>query len=55
MRCDICFHESTMYDFVALKNLCEHLYLDALVYKKDLPYRVSDNQRDSFVSHRQSV
>ena len=53
MRCDICSHESTMYDFVALRNLCEHLYLDALVRKKDLPYEVSGTHRVSVVGDRQ--
>lgn len=41
MRCEICFHESTLYDFVSLRNLCEHLYLDALVRKKDLTHQLS--------------
>ena len=30
MRCENCSHECTVVDFVALRNLCEHLYLDSL-------------------------
>jgi hypothetical protein len=33
MRCEICSHEYTRIDFVALRNLCEHVYLDSLAQK----------------------
>lgn len=35
MVCKICFHESTVTDFVSLGNLCEHLYLDAMVRRQE--------------------
>lgn len=34
MRCDTCFHEYTAFDFVTLRNLCEHVYLDSLAQKR---------------------
>ncbi len=33
MRCENCSHECTVVDFGTLRNLCEHLYLDALAQK----------------------
>ena len=36
MRCENCSHECTVLDFVTLRNLCEHLYLDALAQKQHL-------------------
>ena len=36
MVCEECAHECTMSDFLVLRNLCEHLYLDALA-KKSIP------------------
>ena len=33
MVCGECGHECTRSDFFALRNLCEHLYLDALAKK----------------------
>jgi hypothetical protein len=42
MRCDTCSHECTVVDFVTLRNLCEHLYLDALA-KKPNPFVASTN------------
>lgn len=42
MRCENCSHECTVVDFGTLRNLCEHLYLDALA-KKPNPYRASNN------------
>jgi len=33
MKCENCFHECTVVDFVTLRNLCEHLYLDSLAQK----------------------
>ena len=35
MRCETCSHECTMFDFVALRNLCEHFYLDSLAQKQN--------------------
>ena len=56
MRCDICFHESTMYDFVALRNLCEHLYLDALVRRRSGPHdSLSDSEQRDIWSDRRPV
>ena len=42
MRCENCSHECTAVDFVTLRNLCEHLYLDALA-KKSNPFRASND------------
>jgi hypothetical protein len=42
MRCENCSHECTVVDFGTLRNLCEHLYLDALA-KKPNPFRVSND------------
>jgi len=33
MKCETCSHEYTVIDFVTLRNLCEHLYLDSLAQK----------------------
>ncbi len=41
MRCENCSHECTVVDFVTLRNLCEHLYLDALA-KKPNPFLASN-------------
>jgi len=35
MRCETCFHEFTAFDFVTLRNLCEHVYLDSLAQKQN--------------------
>ena len=35
MRCENCAHECTVVDFVTLRNLCEHLFLDSLARKND--------------------
>ena len=35
MRCDTCSHECTVVDFMTLRNVCEHLYLDSLAQKQD--------------------
>ena len=42
MRCENCSHECTVVDFGTLRNLCEHLYLDALA-KKSNPFLASTN------------
>ena len=42
MRCENCSHECTVVDFVTLRNLCEHLYLDALAQKPN-PLCASNN------------
>jgi hypothetical protein len=42
MRCENCSHECTVVDFGTLRNLCEHLYLDALA-KKPNPFQASAN------------
>ncbi len=34
MRCDNCSHECTVFDFLTRRNLCDHLYLDALAQKQ---------------------
>ena len=36
MRCETCSHECTVVDFLTLRNVCEHLYLDSLAKKQDL-------------------
>jgi len=33
MRCETCCQEYTVFDFAALRNLCEHVYLDSLAQK----------------------
>lgn len=35
MRCETCSQEYTAFDFVSLRNLCEHLYLDSLAQKRN--------------------
>lgn len=35
MRCETCSHECTVVDFVTLRNVCEHFYLDSLVQKQN--------------------
>jgi hypothetical protein len=35
MRCETCCHEYTAFDFVTLRNLCEHVYLDSLAQKRN--------------------
>jgi hypothetical protein len=37
MRCETCSQEYTAFDFVSLRNLCEHLYLDSLAQKVSPP------------------
>ncbi len=37
MRCETCSHECTVVDFLTLRNVCEHLYLDSLA-KKHNPF-----------------
>jgi hypothetical protein len=34
MRCQTCFQDFTVCDFVSLRNLCEHVYLDSLAKKQ---------------------
>jgi hypothetical protein len=34
MRCGTCYQEFTAVDFVSLRNLCEHVYLDSLAQKR---------------------
>lgn len=34
MRCEMCSHEFTAFDFISLRNLCEHVYLDSLAQKQ---------------------
>lgn len=36
MRCQTCFQEYTAFDFVTLRNLCEHVYLDSLAKKQHI-------------------
>jgi hypothetical protein len=33
MRCETCCQKYTAFDFVSLRNLCEHVYLDSLAQK----------------------
>jgi len=58
MRCENCSHECTLVDFAAFRNLCEHLYLDALA-KKPNPLRTSNdipiNSRRKFQSRFSSA
>jgi hypothetical protein len=35
MRCGTCSQEYTTFDFVTLRNLCEHIYLDSLAQKRN--------------------
>ncbi len=40
MRCETCAHECTVVDFVTLRNVCDHLYLDSLA-KRNHPFSVT--------------
>jgi len=33
LRCEYCSHECTVVDFVTLRHVCEHFYLDSLAQK----------------------
>ena len=33
MKCKTCYQEYSALDFVTLRNLCEHVYLDSLAQK----------------------
>ena len=35
MKCETCYQEYTAFDFVTLRNLCEHVYLDSLAEKRN--------------------
>jgi hypothetical protein len=54
MRCENCSHECTVVDFSTLRNLCEHLYLDALA-KKGNPLQASNNMPIGSGRHFQSL
>ncbi len=47
IRCETCLHECTMLDFVTLRNLCEHLYLDSLAERPDAYSAWSLKQKQS--------
>ena len=52
MRCKTCYHEYTAFDFVTLRNLCEHLYLDSLAQKQNPSLPSSAKSFDGFtISH----
>ena len=38
MRCETCHHECSVMDFVCLRNVCEHLYLDSVAQKQGLTW-----------------
>lgn len=42
MRCETCCQEYTAFDFVTLRNLCEHVYLDSLAQKQNPSLSNSD-------------
>lgn len=42
MRCKTCYQEYTAFDFVTLRNLCEHVYLDSLAQKQDPSFSKSE-------------
>lgn len=42
MKCETCCQEYTQFDFVSLRNLCEHVYLDSLAQKQNPSYSNSD-------------
>lgn len=44
MRCEMCSHEFTAFDFVSLRNLCEHVYLDSLAQKQGSRSSESDGR-----------
>jgi hypothetical protein len=53
MRCENCYHECTIVDFATFRNLCEHLYLDALATKPNPfgdPDNIPINSRSNFQS-----
>lgn len=35
MKCETCYQDYTAFDFVTLRNLCEHVYLDSLAQKQN--------------------
>lgn len=41
MKCETCCQEYTQVDFVTLRNLCEHVYLDSLAQKQNPSYAKS--------------
>jgi hypothetical protein len=53
MVCKICFHESTVTDFVSLRNLCEHLYLDAMVRRQETVLKTASLKKELRASHQQ--
>ncbi|WNM57814.1 hypothetical protein [Candidatus Nitrospira allomarina] len=42
MKCETCCQEYTQFDFVTLRNLCEHVYLDSLAQKQKPSHSKSD-------------
>ncbi len=42
MKCETCYQEYTAFDFVTLRNLCEHVYLDSLAQKQNPSLYKSD-------------
>ena len=46
-RYETCSHECTMVDFVTLRNLCDHFYLDSLAQKQNLLLGSSTRSRYS--------
>jgi len=50
MRCKTCYHEYTAFDFVTLRNLCEHLYLDSLAQKQNPSLPGSGKSFDGFTN-----
>ena len=47
MRCETCRHECSFVDFVSLRNLCEHLYLDSLAKKQGSSWSRSERHSHS--------
>ena len=53
MRCETCCQEYTAVDFVALRNLCEHVYMDSLAQKRKSSLLEADKlSQSSAISQR---
>ena len=52
MKCKTCCQEYTAFDFVTLRNLCEHVYLDSLAQKQDASLSKSDKHGSRLNRHQ---
>jgi hypothetical protein len=52
MKCETCCQEFTAFDFVTLRNLCEHVYLDSLAQKNNPSLSKSDKSVSPLKIHQ---